>query len=66
VKSSELIHKFSHSLNKMKRSVIIFILLLVLAILFMSRGGKAKRVPGETTQAEQRQIKGMSVIVKDY
>jgi hypothetical protein len=50
----------------MKRSVIIFILLLVLAILFMSRGGKAKRVPGETTQAEQRQIKGMSVMVDDY
>jgi hypothetical protein len=48
----------------MKRSTIILILLLVLAILAMSRTG-VRRVPGQTTQAEQRRIKGMSVIVED-
>ena len=52
----------------MKRSVIIFFLLLVLAILFMTtRKGAAirARVPGETTQAEQRRIRGMSVMADD-
>ena len=52
----------------MKRSVILFFLLLVLAILFMTtRTGSTirARVPGETTQAEQRQIRGMSVMVDD-
>jgi len=52
----------------MKRSVIIIFLLLVLAILFMKTSvgtGTRARVPGETTQAEQRQIRGMSVIVND-
>jgi hypothetical protein len=48
----------------MKRSTIILILLLVLAILAFSRAG-ARRVPGQTTQTEQRQIRGMSVIVDD-
>ena len=48
----------------MKRTTIILILLLVLAILAFSRPS-ARRVPGETTQAEQRRIKGMSVIVDD-
>jgi hypothetical protein len=48
----------------MKRSTIILILLLVLTILAMSRAG-VRRVPGQTTQAEQRRIKGMSVIVED-
>jgi flagellar basal body-associated protein FliL len=48
----------------MKRSTIILILLLVLAILAFSRTG-VWRVPGQTTQAEQRRIKGMSVIVED-
>ena len=48
----------------MKRTTIILILLLVLAILAFSRMG-ARRVPGQTTQAEQRRIKGMSVIVND-
>ena len=48
----------------MKRSTIILILLLVLAILAMSRAG-VWRVPGQTTQTEQRRIKGLSVIVED-
>jgi hypothetical protein len=48
----------------MKRTAIILILLLVLAILAFSRAG-VRRVPGQTTQAEQRRIKGMSVIVED-
>jgi hypothetical protein len=48
----------------MKRSTIILVLLLVLAILAFSRTG-VRRVPGQTTQAEQRRIKGMSVIVDD-
>jgi hypothetical protein len=48
----------------MKRSTIILVLLLVLAILAFSRTG-ARRVPGQTTQTEQRQIRGMSVIVDD-
>jgi len=48
----------------MKRSTIILILLIVLAILAMSRVG-ARRVPGQTTQAEQRSIKGMSVMSED-
>jgi len=48
----------------MKRTTIILVLLLVLAILAFSRAG-VRRVPGETTQAEQRRIKGMSVIVDD-
>ena len=48
----------------MKRTTIILVLLLVLAILAFSRAG-VRRVPGETTQAEQRRIKGMSVIVED-
>jgi hypothetical protein len=48
----------------MKRSTIILVLLLVLAILAFSRTG-VRRVPGQTTQAEQRRIKGMSVIVED-
>jgi hypothetical protein len=48
----------------MKRTTIILILLLVLAVLAFSRAG-VRRVPGQTTQAEQRRIKGMSVIVED-
>ena len=48
----------------MKRSVIILILLFVLAILAFSRAG-VRRVPGQTTQAEQRRIKGMSVMAED-
>ena len=48
----------------MKRSTIILILLLVLAILAFNRTG-ARRVPGETTQAEQRSIKGMSIKTED-
>jgi hypothetical protein len=48
----------------MKRTTIILVLLLVLAILAFSRTG-VRRVPGQTTQAEQRRIKGMSVIVDD-
>ena len=48
----------------MKRTTIILVLLIVLAILAFSRVG-VRRVPGETTQAEQRRIKGMSVIVED-
>jgi hypothetical protein len=48
----------------MKRTTIILILLLVLAILAFSRAG-VRRVPGQTTQSEQRRIKGMSVIVED-
>jgi hypothetical protein len=49
----------------MKRSTIILILLLVLAILAFSRTG-IRRVPGQTTQTEQRRIKGMSVMTEDY
>jgi hypothetical protein len=48
----------------MKRTTIILVLLLVLAILAFSRAG-VRRVPGQTTQSEQRRIKGMSVIVDD-
>ena len=48
----------------MKRTTIILVLLIVLAILAFSRTG-VRRVPGQTTQAEQRRIKGMSVIVED-
>jgi hypothetical protein len=48
----------------MKRSTIILVLLLVLAILAFSRAG-VRRVPGQTTQAEQRRIKGMSVMTED-
>jgi hypothetical protein len=48
----------------MKRTTIILILLLVLAVLAFSRAG-VRRVPGQTTQAEQSRIKGMSVIVED-
>jgi hypothetical protein len=48
----------------MKRTTIILVLLLVLAILAFNRAG-VRRVPGQTTQAEQRRIKGMSVIVED-
>jgi preprotein translocase subunit SecG len=48
----------------MKRTTIILVLLFVLAILAFSRTD-VRRVPGETTQAEQRRIKGMSVIVDD-
>lgn len=48
----------------MKRSVIILILLLVLAVLAMSTVG-AQRVPGQTTQSEQSRIKGMSVMTED-
>jgi hypothetical protein len=44
---------------------LILILLLVLAILAMRRAG-VWRVPGQTTQAEQRRIKGMSVMTEDY
>jgi len=48
----------------MKRTTIILVLLLVLAILAFSRTG-ALRVPGQTTQSEQRRIKGMSVMAED-
>jgi hypothetical protein len=48
----------------MKRSTIILVLLLVLAILAFSRTG-ARRVPGQTTQSEQRQIRGMSIMTED-
>ena len=48
----------------MKRTTIILILLLVLAILAFNRTG-ARRVPGQTTQSEQRRIKGMSVMAED-
>jgi hypothetical protein len=48
----------------MKRSTIILILLLVLAVLAFSRAG-VRRVPGQTTQTEQRRIKGMSVMTED-
>lgn len=43
---------------------LILILLLVIAILAFIRMG-VWRVPGQTTQSEQRRIKGMSVIVDD-
>jgi hypothetical protein len=46
----------------MKRSVILFFLLVVFAILAYGRVGG---VPGATTQSEQRRIKGMSVMVED-
>jgi hypothetical protein len=45
----------------MKRSIILFFLLVVLAILAYGRVS----VPGATTQSEQRRIKGMSVMVED-
>jgi hypothetical protein len=45
----------------MKRSVILFFLLVVFAILAYGRVG----VPGATTQSEQRRIKGMSVKAED-
>jgi hypothetical protein len=48
----------------MNRLVIIALLLLVLFILFRMGGGV--RVPGETTQKEQRAIKGMSIMAEDY
>jgi preprotein translocase subunit SecG len=48
----------------MKRSTIILILLFVLAILAFSRVG-ARRVPGATTQTEQRRIKGISIMTED-
>jgi hypothetical protein len=48
----------------MKRSTIILVLLLVLAILAFSRPG-VLRVPGETTQAEQRKISGISIMTAD-
>jgi len=48
----------------MKRSTIILVLLLVLAILAFSRTG-VRRVPGQTTQAEQRKIRGISIITED-
>lgn len=48
----------------MKRSVIIFILLIVLAILAFSGAG-VWRAPGATTQTEQRRIKGMSLMAED-
>jgi len=48
----------------MKRSTIILILLLLLAILAFSRMG-VWRAPGQTTQTEQRRIKGMSLKAED-
>jgi hypothetical protein len=48
----------------MKRSTIILVLLLVLAILAFSRPG-VLRVPGETTQDEQRKISGISIMTAD-
>jgi hypothetical protein len=48
----------------MKRTTIILVLLLVLAVLAFSRPG-VLRVPGQTTQSEQRRIKGMSVMTAD-
>lgn len=48
----------------MKRTHIILILLLVLAILAFSRTG-VWRAPGQTTQSEQRRIQGMSLMVED-
>lgn len=48
----------------MKRSTIILILLLVLAVLAFSRAG-VRRVPGQTTQAEQRKISGISIMTAD-
>jgi hypothetical protein len=48
----------------MKRSIILFFLLVVFAILAYGRVG-IRQVPGATTQSEQRRIKGMSVIVTD-
>jgi hypothetical protein len=48
----------------MKRTTIILILMLVLAILAFSRPG-VQRVPGQTTQAEQRRVKGMSIMTED-
>jgi hypothetical protein len=48
----------------MKRSTIILVLLLVLAILAFSRTG-VWRAPGQTTQSEQRQVRGMSVMTAD-
>jgi hypothetical protein len=48
----------------MKRSIILFFLLVVLAILAYGRVG-IWQVPGATTQSEQRRIKGMSVMVED-
>jgi hypothetical protein len=48
----------------MKRSTIILILLFVLAILAFNSTG-VWCVPGQTTQSEQRRVKGMSVIVED-
>lgn len=48
----------------MKRSTIILVLLLVLAILAFNRTG-VWRAPGATTQTEQRRIKGMSLMSED-
>jgi hypothetical protein len=48
----------------MKRSTIILLLLLVLAILAFNRTG-IWRAPGATTQTEQRRIKGMSIMTED-
>jgi hypothetical protein len=48
----------------MKRSTVILILLLVLAILAYNRTG-VWRAPGATTQSEQRRIKGMSIKTED-
>lgn len=49
----------------MKRTTIILILLLVLALVLAFNRAGVWRVPGQTTQSEQRRIKGMSVIVED-
>ena len=46
----------------MKRSIILFFLLVVLAILAY---GRVSVVPGATTQKEQRAIRGMSVMAED-
>jgi hypothetical protein len=43
---------------------LIALLVLLIILLFMIGGGV--RVPGETTQKEQRVIRGMSVIVEDF
>jgi hypothetical protein len=44
----------------MKKGIIIALLAL-LVILLLTMNGGGVRVPGETTQKEQRSIKGMSI-----
>jgi hypothetical protein len=47
----------------MKKGILIALLALLVILLLTMRGGV--RVPGATTQSEQRRIKGMSVKSED-